>query len=212
MRRYFWLLILLVVARVDAVERVDVGPFSSASADGWKQKSFAGQTSYRLVKHQGSTVLDAKSVGSASAFYREMRVNLKQTPVLHWRWRKLNTLQPADENAKSGDDYVARIYVIKDGGLWFWKTRAINYVWSYQHRKGQVWDNPFAGSRAKMLSQRDAQDAEQAWFSEQRNVVDDFRELLGMEIDSIDGIAIMTDSDNSGGVARAQYGDIYFSK
>ena len=95
--------------------------------------------------------------------------------------------------------------------MFFWNTRAINYVWSHQHAKNEVWDNPFAGENARMLAQRDAADAEQVWFEERRNIAEDFKRLHGIDIDHIDGVAIMTDSDNSGKRARALYGDIYFT-
>ena len=62
-----------------------------------------------------------------------------------------------------------------------------------------------------MLALRDASDPEGVWFSERRNVVEDFVQLLDMDIDSIDGVSIMTDSDNSGLSASALYGDIFFS-
>lgn len=191
--------------------RVDIGLFSQGQVSGWQQKEFKGSTDYRLVQFDQATVLQATSDQSASAFYLPARIDLKKTPVINWSWRKHKSINPGKENDKSGDDYVARLYVIKDGGIFFWKTRAINYVWSYQHTKQQVWDNPFAGSSAKMLAQRDASDPESRWFSESRNVAEDFRALHGQDIDFIDGVAIMTDSDNSGLSATALYGDIYFS-
>lgn len=191
--------------------RVDVGPFSSSGLKGWERESFAGETGYRLVVERGRTVLQADSKGSASALYYPLRVDLTKTPILNWSWRKLSTLDPGDESSKSGDDFVARVYVIQKRGLLFWKTRAINYVWSYQHRQGEVWNNPFAGSNARMVAQRDALHGEEDWFTEQRNVAEDFRQLFGESVQFIDGVAIMTDTDNSASRASAQYGDIYFS-
>lgn len=192
-------------------QRVDVGLFSQGLISGWQHKEFAGNTTYRLLKIDDTSVLEAVSERSASAFYLPIRIDLQQTPVLNWSWLKRRTIDPGNENEKSGDDYVARLYVIKDGGLFFWKTRAINYVWSYRHKKQQVWNNPFAGSNAKMLAQRDESDPAQQWFVESRNVARDFLNLHGEDIRYIDGVAIMTDSDNSGQGAAALYGDIYFS-
>lgn len=204
-----WLLCLFVPAAM--AQSIDVGLFSRADIEGWQQKSFSGETRYQLKETAGVTVLQADSNQSASAFYRKIPVDLATTPVMHWRWRKLKTINPGDENKRAGDDFVARIYVVRDGGIRFWNTQAINYVWSYQHPQGAVWDNPFAGKRAKMVAQRDRQAPPQQWFEEQRNIVQDFKTLLNMDVDGIDGVAIMTDSDNSGSSASAQYGDIYFT-
>jgi hypothetical protein len=49
------------------------------------------------------------------------------------------------------------------------------------------------------------------WFSHKRNVRNDLREQFGEDITSIDAVALMTDTDNSGGRARAYYGDIWFT-
>jgi hypothetical protein len=206
------LIVAVSMTAAVAAERVDVGLFSAGNTDGWQQKIFSGQTDYSLTTADNLTRLKAHSDHSASAYYKKIKVDLNKTPVLNWSWRKLKTLRPGDENEKSGDDFVARIYVIKHGGLFFWNTLAINYVWSYQHKKTQVWDNPFAGNRAKMQSQRDADDAEALWFYEKRNIAKDFFGLHGVKINQIDGVAIMTDSDNSGASAEAEYGDIYFSE
>lgn len=208
----FLLVVLLCIQQSSwAQSRVDVGLFSVGETTGWSVKSFEGDTAYAIQQQDEQMFLAAESEQSASAFYREIQVDLSQTPVLNWSWRKLGTLNPGDESLKQGDDFVARIYVIRKGGLLFWKTRAINYVWSYQHQRGEEWDNPFAGAHAKMVSQRDSSDPADEWLDEKRNIVDDFKRLHGIEIDQIDGVAIMTDSDNSKLSARAGYGDIYFT-
>lgn len=192
-------------------DRLVVGNFSSNNIENWEQKSFVGNTEYSLKEHGEKTVLQANSKQSASAFFKKIKVDLTKTPYLNWSWKKFNTLNPGDENSKQGDDFVARIYVVKDGGLFIWKTKALNYVWSYSHNKGETWDNPFVGNKARMVSVRDRQHTENQWFTEKRNIVEDFKKEFSIDITEIDGVAIMTDTDNSEGEASAMYGDIYFS-
>ena len=196
---------------VTAQQRVDVGMFALKDTTNWQKKQFVGDTDYQVLQHEGQWVLSADSHKSASAYYREIEIDLRKTPYLNWSWKKLNTIMPGNEAEKSGDDFVARVYVIKDGGILFWKTLAINYVWSFQHKKDEGWNNPFAGSHARMYSVRDSSDDENQWFSEKRNVAADFKTFFQKDIQSIDGVAIMTDSDNSGLTAQALYGDIFFS-
>jgi len=190
---------------------VDVGLFSQNDTSGWEIREFAGATDYSLTLVDGIQVVVADSRQSASAFYKKIKVDLEKTPILNWSWRKELSIDPGNELDKSGDDFVARIYVVKSGGLFFWKTVALNYVWSYQHKRNDAWNNPFAGDKGKMLAQRDASDPQATWFKEQRNVAMDFKALLGKDIRQIEGVAIMTDSDNSELSAKALYGDIYFS-
>jgi hypothetical protein len=206
-----FLLVLFNLTDLPAAERVDIGLFSQQELAGWKHKEFAGTTLYTLQQLENTTVLSALSEQSASAFYKEIHVDLEKTPVMNWSWLKKQGLNPGDENTKSGDDFAARVYVIKDGGLFFWKTLVINYVWSFSHKSGSVWENPFAGKNAQMLAQRDSSDPSGVWITEKRNIVADFKRLHGKTVKSIDGVAIMTDSDNSGLAAAAFYGDIYFS-
>ena len=192
--------------------RQDVGLFSKNDTSGWETREFAGATNYSLALVNGKQVLEADSRQSASAFYKKVKVDLEKTPILNWSWRKEQSINPGNELDKKGDDFVARIYVVKSGGLFYWNTLALNYVWSYQHKRNDSWNNPFAGDKSKMLAQRDASDPQHKWFNEQRNVAMDFKQLLGKDIRQIDGVAIMTDSDNSGLSAKALYGDIYFSE
>ncbi len=200
-----------ISANIYAESRIDIGLFSEQNVEGWKQKKFAGETRYSLQQINNQFVLASKSDQSASAFYKKIKVNLDETPFLNWSWSKQLTIDPGNEADKKGDDFVARLYVIKDGGLLFWKTLVVNYVWSFQHSIDESWDNPFAGSNVKMVSQRDASSLEKTWLVEKRNVQQDFMNLMGEKIDQIDGVAIMTDSDNSALKAEALYGDIYFT-
>ncbi len=175
------------------------------------RKSFSGTTSYQLVSLDGKSVLLAESEDSASIFIKKMGVNLKKFPFLNWRWRVENRLESADETTKAGDDYAARVYVVVDGGILPWRTRAVNYVWANEASKGEIWKNAFAGKSAMMIALRDRQDKTSTWHVEKRDVYQDLKRQFGKEFEVIDAIAIMTDTDNGHGQVKSYYGDIYFS-
>ena len=166
---------------------------------------------YQLVTQGEQTVVKATSQATASGLFKKMRIDLQQTPYLNWRWRVDNPLQALDEQTKPGDDYGARVYVVVDGGLFFWKTKAINYVWASSSPKGKSWPNAFAGKSAMMLALRSSTDTPATWYQEKRNVAADLKEFFGTEIRYIDAVAIMTDTDNSGQETIAYYGDIFFT-
>lgn len=199
------------LTNVSHAEQLSVADFSKSDFAGWETKKFQGLTSYQLVPLDSNTVLMAESKDSASALIKEIHVNLEKTPYLNWRWKIENRLETKDEKIKSGDDYAVRIYVVIDGGILPWRTKAVNYVWSNQSTKGDTWPNAFAGKNAMMMSLRDKQDKTSTWYDEKRNIYEDMKKLFGTEILSIDAVAIMTDTDNSHGQAKAYYGDIYFS-
>ncbi len=198
-------------ANVSQAEQLPIASFSDSSLEGWEEKSFSGTTSYQLVSLEGKTVLRAESDDSASILIKKISVNLKKFPFLNWRWRIENRLPPADETTKLGDDYAARIYVVVDGGILPWRTRSVNYVWANEASKDSVWQNAFTGKNAMMIALRDRQDSRSTWYSEKRDVYQDLKRQFGREFESIDAIAIMTDTDNSHGQVKGYYGDIYFS-
>lgn len=194
-----------------AAVTVPVGEFSAGTLQGWERKTFEGETRYALVKEGRMTALKAESRGSASGLVRKIRVDLERTPYLNWSWRIDNTLGEPDEKTKAGDDYPARLYVVVSGGLFFWRTRAINYVWASRLPKESVWPNAFAGEKVMMVAVESGDGCLGEWVREKRDVRADLRRFFGEEIRFIDAVALMTDTDNSGGRAVAYYGDIYFS-
>ena len=106
--------------------------------DQWESKVFKGHTRYELAKLAGTTVLKAKSNGSASGLFKEQRIDLQKTPVMNWSWRIENRLGNINEQDKSGDDYAARVYIVVRSGLTFWRTKAIDYVWASTSPKGKI--------------------------------------------------------------------------
>ncbi|WP_339641752.1 DUF3047 domain-containing protein [uncultured Porticoccus sp.] len=212
-----WLKISLITALLPCsgialaeVDRIDVGNFSEGQLDQWNTKVFTGKTDYALVPDDGRQVLRADSRASASGLYREIAIDLKQTPLLNWSWKVNDLLTGNNERHKAGDDYPARLYVVFSGGLRFWRTRAINYVWSSNQPAGSEWPNAFT-SNARMIAVRGSRGLQDQWVQEQRDVLADYRRLFGEDPGEIAAVALMTDTDNTGLSARAWYGDIWFS-
>lgn len=187
-----------------------IGRFSAGDLNEWRTKAFQGETRYGFDDKSGQRALFAASQGAASGLYREIRVDLNRTPWLNWSWRVDRVLSGVDERTKAGDDYPARVYVVVAGGAAFWKTRSLVYVWSSNQPVGATWRNAFTDNARVMALRSGTKDAG-GWVSEKRNIRADFRQLFGEDIDAIDAVALMTDTDNSGQSAAAWYGDIYFT-
>lgn len=205
---FLWLL-FISSASLHAAETV-IADMDVLVLDDWEQESFKGHTRYTLVNIDGVAALHAVSDNSASGLFRKQRIDLEKTPYLNWRWRVDQPLNGLDERTKAGDDYAARLYVMVSGGLFFWKTKAVNYVWSSSQAVGSHWDNAYTG-QAQMVAVESGVENSGKWLSYKRHVVEDMRRLFGEDVRYIDGVAIMSDTDNSGGRVEAYYGDIYFS-
>jgi Protein of unknown function (DUF3047). len=153
MRGLFIVLLTVLVAQNLAAEpKLMLGEFSRNRLDGWERKDFKGETRYRLQTLDGVVVLKADSHAAASGLFKEQRIDLEQTPFLNWSWRIADRLSGLNEQSKPGDDYAARIYVVVKGGLAFWQTKAINYVWAGNTAKDTVWPNAFGGDHAMMMA------------------------------------------------------------
>lgn len=217
-----WIFVLLsFLLCVSAQAVTNLTALSEQGIEQWQAKEFSGKSIYSVEQYKGQMALKAISQNSASGLVLEKKIDLIATPYLNWSWLVEQTLSPLDERSKAGDDFVARVYVVIDGGFMVWNTKSLNYVWSCNQDKGLVWNNAFAGSSVKMMSVRGQQSQLGQWYEEQRNVYQDLIDTFGDKgsqkanrkaYQYIDIIAIMTDTDNSGKDAETYYGDLFFSE
>ena len=201
----FLLMFVSVGAKAESVAVLRNGDTSA-----WEEKVFSGKTVYEQVTVDGRTVVRATSRGTASGLFRKLRIDLEKTPILEWTWRVEGTLGDIDERTREGDDYSARVYVIRSDPVFFWRTRAVNYVWASTRKVGETWPNAYTdGARHIAVQSGDALAGQ--WLAERRNVRADFKALFGKDVRYVDAVAIMSDTDNTKGSAVAYYGDVTFA-
>ncbi len=195
-----------------ADQSIALGQFSEGSLAGWERKAFKGETDYTFVYDAAkrATVLQAISSSAASGRFKKIAIDLTKTPFLNWSWKVSDPLVGNDENAKGGDDFSARLYVVAERGIMGVSSLSVNYVWASQHPTGSSWPSPFT-KRVRLMAMNSGSIGLNGWVSHKRNVREDLRNQFGEDITSIDAVALMTDTDNSGGYARAYYGDIWFT-
>ncbi len=193
-----------------ANDRIDIANFSNGDLSGWLSKVFSGKTRYVFERQDGQIALRADSHATASGLYRITDIDLSRTPILNWEWKIANILTGNDERTRAGDDYPARIYVVFSGGVRFWQTRAINYIWSNQWPVDESWLNAYTENAGMIVVESGSADVG-VWKKERRDVYVDYKRLFGEEPGHVNAVAIMTDTDNTGRVAKAWYGDIWFT-
>jgi len=184
------------------------------------------QTSYTLIRDHDRTVIKAVSNASASGLIRNFNGSAERHPWIVWQWKIDHVLQKGDVAVKQGDDYAARIYVAfeftPEGKSWWQRMRynaanlvaggklpgtALNYIWASKAARGIVVNNPFT-DQTKMIVLQSGNALAGHWITEKRNLVEDYRTAFGQKPPRIMGIAIMTDTDNTGESTTAYYGDI----
>lgn len=189
-----------------------LAPFSEGiDLKGWDKHIFNKETQYGFQMIEGTRYLKAQCDDAASGLILRQEVDLTRTPVMNWSWRVKNVYDKIDETERSGDDFPARIYVVKDGGLMKWRSKAVNYVWSSVNPRHSFWPNAFTGQAMMVAMQSGMSEQGPQWHSEKRNIRKDFKKLFDSDVEKIDVVAVMTDCDNSDASATAWYGDIFFT-
>jgi hypothetical protein len=231
-------LVLHAIVQADSPDILEVGTFSAATEggalpEGWKPLTFKKidrQTRYRLVKEDGVVVVQAVSEASASGLTREIRVDPREYPVIQWRWKVAALVEKSDVTRKKGDDYPARLYVTfeydpaKVGLLErarFESIRllygqyppigALTYIWDGKAPKGTIVPNAYT-DRVRMIVLESGGARLNQWITEERNLFDDYKQVFGEEPTRLSGVAVMTDTDDTGESAIAYYGDIVLKK
>lgn len=176
--------------------------YAPSAIDGWQSIIFKGHTDYQ----RDGECVRATSSQAASGLIQEVNQPLASNPILTWRWQADAPIKPgknAPEKDKEGDDFVARAYVIQEG-FFPWQTKALNYVWSREHPVGSYWPNPFT-SNAMMVVVQTGESGLGEWHTFQRDVRADFKTYFDIDAHTADAVAVMTDTDNTGGTAQACY-------
>ncbi len=209
------ILMVILLANINpllAQKIIQISQFSKTpDLSDWEKKSFVDETHYKVITIGKKAILKAESKQSASGLFKEIKIDLRKTPYLNWSWKVEQKLTGLNEQSKQGDDYSARLYLVKKSKYLVWKTKALSYVWSSNQKKEQFWTNAFV-KQAKMIAVRGKKAKVNQWLTEKRRVSDDFKQAFGEDIKTINVVAIMTDTDNSKKSAIAYYRDIYFSE
>ena len=200
------LFLLFAVSASCETAELRISEFATKGLAGWEEKSFKGNTAYRLIEDGEQKVLQATSHAAASGMVYDIDYDPKTYPMLTWRWKISNTIVKGDERSKAGDDYAARVYVIFPH--WFFpKTRSLNYIWANKLPKEAMQANAFTGN-AMMIAVESGGEKAGEWVEVRRDIVADYRRAFGEEPPEVGAIAIMTDTDNTGESAVAWYDEI----
>jgi len=168
------------------------------------------KTTYTLGSNNKGNYLKAEAQGTASGLGKELKIDLNKTPYINITWKVEKDLSGIEENRKKGHDYAARVFVIKKTGATALSNRAINYVFSSNNNTGENWPSPFTKKSIDYVLST-TKEHKNEWVKVKANVKEDFKTLHGLDVNELNGVAIMTDTDNSKLKAISYYQNIYFS-
>ena len=168
------------------------------------------KTKYTVGSNDNGNFLKAVADNAASGLGKEIKINLNKTPIINITWKVEKDLSGIKENTKKGHDFAARVFVIKKTGATPLSNRAINYVFSSNNEVGFNSPSPYTKKSIDNVLATTKENLNK-WVTVRANVKEDFKKFHNLDVSELDGLAIMSDTDNSNLEAITYYQNIYFS-
>jgi len=168
------------------------------------------KTKYTVGSNDNGNFLKAVADNAASGLGKEIKINLNKTPIINITWKVEKDLSGIKENTKKGHDFAARVFVIKKTGATPLSNRAINYVFSSNNEVGFNSPSPYTKKSVDNVLATTKENLNK-WVTVRANVKEDFKKFHNLDVSELDGLAIMSDTDNSNLEAITYYQNIYFS-
>ncbi len=185
-------------------------------------------TVYSMVQADGHTVLRGVADRSASLYVALFKPAISVPTGIDWRWKTDALVPDADNRDKDREDAPLRVLVGFDGDKStlpkdeqkrFQRAKTLTgrdgpyatlmYIWSDHVPVNTV--IPSAHTRqVRMLVVASGPKGLGRWQSVHRDLAADYRRAFGAAPGRVLGVAVMTDTDNTGGKAVGEYADIRF--
>ena len=207
------LVIILFFVSPSFADRVNIFEFTEAELLDLQVRKVRGadnKTEYSVGSNDNGNYLKAVADNAASGLGKEVKIDLNKTPFINITWKVEKDLSGILENTKKGHDFAARVFVIKKTGATPLSNRAINYVFSSNSDVGFNSSSPYTKKSIDNVLATTKENFNE-WVTVKANVKKDFKKFHNLDVNELDGLAIMSDTDNSKMKSISYYQNIYFS-
>ena len=204
------ILIFLTLTLSSKAEIVKVFEFTEEEFKTLKVRKVKGETKWSLGSNENGNYIRAEAEGPGSGLGKEILINLNKTPFINITWKVEKDLSGIIENSKKGHDYAARVFVVKKTGATALSNKAINYVFSSNSSVNENWPSPYTKKSIDYVLATTKNNLNE-WITVKANVKHHFKKFHNLDVEELNGVAIMTDTDNSKLKAISYYQNIYFS-
>ena len=215
MKLIFKILIsILIITEFSHAEKVNVFEFTETELSQLEVRKVRGadnNTLYTVGSNENGNFLKAVADNAASGLGKELKIDLNKTPFINITWKIENDLPGIKENTKKGHDFAARVFAVKKTGATPLSNRAINYVFSSNNEIGFNSPSPYTKKSIDNVLSTTKNNFNE-WVTVKANVKEDFKRFHDLDVNELDGLAIMSDTDNSKMRAVAYFQNIYFSE
>ena len=207
----FITLIIVVSSNANEIKVFDFTEEELSQLDVRKVRGADNSTVYTIGSNEKGNFLKAIADNAASGLGKEIKIDLNKTPYINITWKIEKDLPGIKENTKKGHDFAARVFAIKKTGATPLSNRAINYVFSSNNQIGFSSPSPYTKKSIDNVLASTKNNINE-WVTVKSNVKEDFKNFHDLNVNELDGLAIMSDTDNSKMKAIAYYQNIYFSE
>ena len=204
---------LLIFSKFSFAESVKVFEFSKTELSQLKVRKVRGadnKTVYSIGSNENGNYLKAVAENAGSGLGKEIKIDLNKTPFINITWKIEQDLSGINEKTKKGHDFAARVFAVKKTGATPLSNRAINYVFSSNVEVGENWPSPYTKKSIDNVLSTTKENLNK-WVTVKANVKEDFKKFHNLDVNELDGLAIMSDTDNSKMKSIAYFQNIYFS-
>ena len=208
-----FLINILLITGVSAASEIKVFEFTEVELSELEVRKVRGadnKTNYSIGSNENGNFLKATADNAASGLGKELKIDLNKTPFINITWKVEKDLSGIKEDTKKGHDFAARVFVIKKTGATPLSNRAINYVFSSNNEIGFNSPSPYTKKSIDSVLSTTKNNLNE-WVTVKVNVKEDFKKFHNLDVNELDGLAIMSDTDNSKMTAVAYYQNIFFS-
>ena len=208
-----FLINILLLTGVSAASEIKVFEFTEVELSELEVRKVRGadnKTNYSIGSNENGNFLKATADNAASGLGKELKIDLNKTPFINITWKVEKDLSGIKEDTKKGHDFAARVFVIKKTGATPLSNRAINYVFSSNNEIGFNSPSPYTKKSIDSVLST-TKDNLNEWVTVKVNVKEDFKKFHNLDVNELDGLAIMSDTDNSKMKSIAYFQNIYFS-
>ena len=207
------LIIILIISGPSFADKVNIFEFTEIELSELEVRKVRGadkKTEYSVGSNDNGNYLKAVADNAASGLGKKVNIDLNKTPIINITWKVEKDLEGIKENTKKGHDFAARVFAIKKTGATPLSNRAINYVFSSNNKVGENSPSPYTKKSIDNVLATTQENLNE-WVTVKANVKEDFKRFHNLDLDQLDGLAIMSDTDNSKMKAITYYQNIYFS-
>ena len=207
------LTILIITTNISLADEVKVFDFTETELSKLEVRKVRGadnKTTYTIGNNENGNFLKSVAGNAASGLGKEIKIDLNKTPFINITWKVEKDLSGIKEDTKKGHDFAARVFAVKKTGATPLSNRAINYVFSSNSDIGLNWPSPYTKKSIDYVLSTTKENLNE-WVTVKANVKDDFKKFHNLDVNELDGLAIMSDTDNSKMKSIAYFQNIYFS-